>query len=230
MRRWRRSIKSRLHIRSGSRSRSEGRSGGGSILPCAVLGIGLALALIAFIMEQLRPTMTVIATAVVTNTITSSINQAISDCVADENVTYGDIITIEKDADGRIIALTGNMTALNSLQTDIMSRVVKAVDGIDNHEFSVPAGNLTGIAIFSGKGLELPVRVISVTYPSMEFKQVFTDAGINQTLHQVMLELTATAEILIPGRTITREIITQVCIAQTVIVGDVPNTYLQVGK
>lgn len=226
MRRWRRSIKSRLHIRS----RPAGPSGRGSILPCAVLGIGLALALILFIMEQLRPTMTVIATAKVTNSITSAINQAVSDCVVDENISYGDIITIEKDSDGRIIALTGNMTALNTLQNDIMNRVVEAVDGIDSHEFSVPAGNLTGIAIFSGKGLELPVEVISVSYPSMEFRQVFTGAGINQTLHQVMLDLTATAQILIPGGTITREIKTQICVAQTVIVGDVPNTYLQVGQ
>jgi len=226
MRMWRRSIKSRLHIHT----RSARASGGGSILPCAVLGIGLALALILFIMEQLRPTMTSIATAKVTNSITSTISQTVSSCVVDENITYGDIITIEKDSEGRIIALTGNMTALNTLQSDIMTRVVEAVDGIDSHEFSVPAGNLTGIALFSGKGLEVPVKVISVSYPSMEFKQVFTDAGINQTLHQVMLDLTATAQILIPGEIITREISTQVCVAQTVIVGDVPNTYLQVGQ
>ncbi|NLF34336.1 MAG: sporulation protein YunB, partial [Clostridiales bacterium] len=186
------------------------------MLPCALVGVGLAFLLIAHFTGEFRPVLTAMATAKVNNAVTLTLNGAVADCVADRSVEYGDVITLEKDEGGRITALTGNMAELNALRGAIMARVVEAVNGIDTHDLAIPAGNLTGIAFLSGKGLSLPVKVLSVAFTRAEYRHVFTAAGINQTWHQVMLDLTATVDILIPGGNLTDHVSTQVCVAETV--------------
>ena len=90
----------------------------------------------------------------------------------------------------------------------------------------MPVGSLTGISLFSGRGFSLPVEVVAVGSAHGDFQSQFTSAGINQTRHRILLEVTVSVEILLPGETMQTEICPQVPIAETVIVGQVPDTYL----
>ncbi|MPM98493.1 Sporulation protein YunB [bioreactor metagenome] len=176
---------------------------------------------------QMMPIFASMASTRVQNVVTRKLEQTINDYIVGQNVTYQDMVTLEKDESGTITALTSNMSRLNGMRNGIFIEVSKAVETVDTQELSLPAGNLTGLSFLSGRGFRLPVRIVSVGSARAEFSQSFSAAGINQTHHQIMLRVTVTVDILLPGETVTTQVNTEVCAAETVIVGSVPQTYLQ---
>ena len=191
------------------------------------LGVLSAFAFIFCLDLRLRPVVETMAEAKVTNAVTQLLDQAVAEEVQERALTYSDFITAEKDASGRITALTSNMVALNDLRTGILRDAVAAVDQIDTQNLAIPVGNLTGINFLSGRGFDLPVDVMTVGYAHAVYQSRFSDAGINQTRHQLLLEVTVSVDILLPGGDLPAEITTQVPVAETVIVGSVPDTYVE---
>lgn len=200
------------------------------LLLSAAIGIGLALWVIGFFEARLSPVLNAMATAKVSNVVTRSLDGAIAAQVEESGLTYSDIITMEKDSSGRVTALTSNMSVLNHLRTSILGIVMEAVERIDTGELAIPMGNLTGVNFLSGRGFSVPVEVVSVGSAHAEFENLFSDAGINQTRHQIVLDVTVAVKILLPGDTLETDVTAQVPVAETVIVGAVPDTYLQVGR
>ena len=191
------------------------------------IGVLLAVACIFSLELRLRPVVEVMAETKVSNTITQILDGAVAAEIASSATTYSDLITVEKDETGHIIALTSNMAALNDLRSRILSDVVSAVDAMDAQKLAIPVGNLTGINFFSGRGFALPIEVVMVGSAHAEYQSQFSDAGINQTRHQILLEVTVLVDILLPGGSLPSEICAQVPVAETVIVGNVPNTYVE---
>ena len=200
---------------------------GGDIWVAGLLGILLALGFIFSLELRLRPVVETMAAAKVTNAVTQLLDGAVTEEIRSRGITYGDLITVEKDESGRISALTSNMAALNELRTSILGDAVEAVDQIDTQGLAIPVGNLTGINFFSGRGFELPVEVVTVGSAHAVFQSQFSDAGINQTRHQILLEIKVSVDILLPGGDLPTEISAQVPVAETVIVGGVPDTYVE---
>ena len=90
----------------------------------------------------------------------------------------------------------------------------------------IPLGVLTGIDIISALGPKLPIQVISVASAEGTYRNDFSSAGINQTLHRIYLDITVTAKLLLPGSIVETVVFTPICVAETVIIGQVPQTYL----
>ena len=199
------------------------------LLLSGLLGVSLALLLIGYLEIRLHPILNAMATAKVTNTVTQTLDGAIANEISSVGITYGDLISMEKDSTGRVTALTSNMAELNRLRTSILSAVVTAVDTLDQEQLAIPVGNLTGINFLSGRGISLPVEVVAVGSAHAEFHNQFDYAGINQTRHQILLNVSVAVDILLPGDTLRTEVTAQVPVAETVIVGAVPDTYLQLG-
>lgn len=197
------------------------------LLFSALVGVGLALVLIFRLSGQLRPVLSAMAEARVTNAVTQSVSQSVSAYIEAHNLTYEDFITMEKDSSGRITAMTSNMAAMNRLRTDLLAQVVDTVDSMDTGPLSIPLGNLTGLSLLSGRGIAIPVDILATGSTTAEFQNLFSDAGINQTHHQIMLDFSVSVEILLPGENLPVNISVPVCVAETVIVGSVPDTYLQ---
>lgn len=202
---------------------------GGQFLISAVLGVGLALLLIRFFDAQIRPLAAEMAKARAANAVTRIVSDAVERTLSAEAVAYGDMITLEKDGAGQITALTSNSVEMNKLRSQIMDDIVAQVDSLDSAELSVPLGNLTGLVSLSEKGPGLPVRVISAASADADFRNVFSEAGINQTYHQIVLDVSVNLKLLIPGQVVEIAVTTQVSVAETVIVGKVPDAYLQFG-
>lgn len=200
---------------------------GGDLWLAGALGVLLAAAFIFGLDLRLRPVVETMAEAKVTNAVTRLLDGAVMAEIQARAITYSDLITVEKDESGRITALTSNMAALNDLRTSILSDAVAAVDEIDTQSLAIPVGNLTGINFLSGRGFDLPVEVMTVGSAHAVFQSQFTDAGINQTRHQILLEVTVSVDILLPGGDLPAEITAQVPVAETVIVGSVPDTYVE---
>jgi len=208
------------------RRRSARRRQGSGLLLAAAVGIGLALLVIWMVDGALRPAVTTLASVQAENEITGIINDAVTATLADQGVAYADLVTVERDESGKVSLLTVDSVKLNSLRTEILEQVLEQVEGLDAQELGVPLGSLTGFATASDWGPVLPVGVLTAAVPRAEFSNQFTAQGINQTLHQIMLDVTVELTLLIPGGRTETSVTAQVCVAETLLVGEVPETYL----
>ena len=186
--------------------------------------IGLIL-LFSLAMSQLQPIMSSMATARISNVIHKAISEAVTETIETGKYRYHDLITLEKDHDGRITALTSDMVRFNRLQIEATGNVMKKVGAVSSSELAIPIGSLTGVALLAGRGPNVYIKVLSVGTPTAQFENQFTDAGINQTKHQIVLHISVTVRILMPGYTTSTAVDSTLAVAETVIVGTVPETY-----
>ena len=100
---------------------------------------------------------------------------------------------------------------------------------MDNEELSIPLGSILMPEFFAGKGPGLPIRVVALSTADAEFFSEFTSAGINQTLQRILLELRINMSVLTPAGTQSVDVASTVVVAETVIVGSVPQSYFQIG-
>ena len=193
------------------------------------LALAGALLLLFFtaVNVKLRPVLTALAVTQVSNSVTAAVNDAILEGIAQEHVSYNDIVQVETDANGRVSVLASDLEAANLLRAQLLDRVLEAVDGLEEEDYAIPLGNLTGIDLFSGRGPSVHAQVLSTGAASAEFAHAFSEAGVNQTLHQIDLLVEVTVQLLLPGQTLELPVSTRVCVAETIIVGEVPGTYLQ---
>lgn len=165
----------------------------------------------------------------VKNTTSDLTNDAIAKQIADGVVQYDRIVYFEKDLDGRITALKTNIGEVNRLKTDILNIINDEILALDHSDIGIPLGSLFLPELFSGHGPSIPVHILSIRNSDADFVSHFSQAGINQTLHQVTMEVSIDVAVLVLGRTTSFTMESQVVVAETIIVGQVPNTFLQTG-
>ena len=163
----------------------------------------------------------------VKNTTSDLTNDAIAKQIAAGNIQYDRIVYFEKDLDGRITALKTNMTEINRLKTDILNIINDEILALDTSDIGIPLGSLFFPEFLSGKGPAIPVHILSIRNSDASFESSFSQAGINQTLHQLAMEVSVDVAVLVLGQTSSFSLTSEVVVAETVIVGDVPNTFLQ---
>ena len=165
----------------------------------------------------------------VTNATSDLINDSIDAQIADGHIQYDRIVYFEKDLDGRITALKANMSEVNRLKTGILNLINDEILALDASDIGIPLGSLILPEFFSGRGATIPVEIISIRNSDASFSSSFSEAGINQTLHQLTMHIIVDISVLVLGRAESFSVNSQVVVAETVIVGDVPNTFLQTG-
>ena len=165
----------------------------------------------------------------VKNTTSDLTNDAIAKQIANGVIQYDRIVYFEKDLDGRITALKTNMSEINRLKTDILNIINDEILALDTSAIGIPLGSLFLPEFLSGKGPALPVHILSIRNSDATFSSQFSHAGINQTLHQLTMEVSVDVAVLVLGQTSSFTVNSEVVVAETVIVGDVPNTFLQTG-
>lgn len=165
----------------------------------------------------------------VMNTTSDMTNDAISKQIAAGEIAYDRIVYFEKDLDGRITALKTNMSEVNRLKTDVLSIINDEILALDHSDIGIPMGSLFLPELFSGKGPAIPIHILSIRNSDASFASSFSQAGINQTLHRLNMEVTIDVAVLVLGETSSFTVSSEVVVAETIIVGQVPNTFLQTG-
>ena len=165
----------------------------------------------------------------VRNATSDMINDAIDKQIENGDVLYDRIVYFEKDLNGRITALKTNMSEVNRLKTNILNIINDEILQMDTSDIGVPLGSLFLPEFFSGRGPEFPVNVLSIRNSDASFTSDFVEAGINQTLHQLNMQISIDVAVLVLGRTNYFTISSQVVVAETIIVGQVPETLFQTG-
>jgi len=165
----------------------------------------------------------------VRNATSDLINDAIDKQIENHNILYDRIVYFEKDLDGRITALKTNMSEVNRLKTDILNLVNDEILALDTTDLGIPLGSLILPEVLAGRGPNIPVRILSIRNSDASFTSNFTEAGINQTLQQLNMEISVDVAVLVLGDTNYFTVSSQVIVAETIIVGQVPDTFLQTG-
>ena len=187
--------------------------------------------LLAFLMlrSRYRDVIRELAETQVKNTTSDLTNDAIAKQIADGVIQYDRIVYFEKDLDGKITALKTNMSEVNRLKTDILNIINDEILALDTSDIGIPLGSLFLPEFLSGKGPAIPVHILSIRNSDANFVSHFSQAGINQTLHQLTMIVSVDVAVLVLGQTSSFTINSEVVVAETVIVGQVPDTFLQTG-
>ena len=196
-----------------------------------VLLVILIAVIIGFLMlrSRYRDVIRDLAETQVKNTTSDLTNDAIAKQIAEGVIQYDRIVYFEKDLDGRITALKTNMSEVNRLKTDILNLINDEILALDTSDIGIPLGSLFLPELFSGKGPAIPVHILSIRNSDAAFASHFSQAGINQTLHQLTMIVSVDVAVLVLGQTSSFTVNSEVVVAETVIVGDVPSTFLQTG-
>lgn len=201
------------------------RHRGRMLAACLLL---LLAACLLFLRLTVGPLVQELAKAIVSNKASSIINEAVEAQLRSDDIDYDSIIYLEKDYNGAVTALKTNINEINRLKTEILSVIDTMLLELDVNEVGLPLGSLILPEFFSGTGPTLPVKVLSVSTSDADFHNEFAEAGINQTSHRIYMEVQITMTILTPVGTEAVTASSTVVVAETVIVGTVPGSYVDV--
>ena len=198
---------------------------------CRFLILIFAISLICFgaFRYKFRSAITGLAETQVKNVTSDLINDAIDKQIETGDIQYDRIVYFEKDLNGRITALKTNMSEVNRLKTAILNIINDEILALDRSDIAIPVGSLILPEFFAGRGFGIPVEILSIRNSDASFTSNFTEAGINQTLQQLCMQVSVDVAVLVMGKSNYFTINSQVIVAETIIVGQVPDTFLQAG-
>lgn len=176
----------------------------------------------------LRPVLAAAARYQVRSQVTAAVEQWAARDLQERGVDYSDFVTITRNEAGEITALSADMARLNLLRAELSAHLLERLED-SQLELTVPVGSLLPIEPTWARGPELHLRALALGTASAEFESEFTSAGINQTRHRLWLELSVPVTVLLPGGGEELTVDSRLCVAETVIVGQVPQTWFQTG-
>ena len=166
------------------------------------------------------------------NTVNSKaaiiISTAIYDEIERDDISYDKLVSFEKDDSGRITALKTNIIEVNRLKSKIAVEILGELDKMNTAELEIPLGTVIGGELFSGRGPGIKINVLPIGSVETEIENQISSAGINQSRHQIMMRVNAEVAVITAMSSVTTNVSSYICIAETVIVGDVPNSYTNV--
>ena len=157
---------------------------------------------------------------------TVAVNDAVYYTLSDE-IRYEDLVKIERDQNGDIVSVAANPLKINKIARDTASISQSNLKNLSLNGIPIPLGALTGIEAFAGLGPSIHFRIIPVSSVSCDFTSTFESVGINQTKHSIYLNVIADISIVMPSRTENFAVPTEILVGESVIVGTVPDAYLQ---
>lgn len=196
-------------------------------LRLAVIFIIITL-LVTYTQKRLLPYLAEIAEFKAKAIITETVSNAIIN-VFPEGTGYNDFAEIAVDSEGRITSIQADVTKMNRLSAQLSLEIQRKLSSLPKDIIVVPFGTLLGNSLFSGMGPDINVNIVPVGNVELEFKSEFTSAGINQTRHRIVLQAKTNVEIVAPLTKKKFELITDVPVAETIIVGNVPDYFINSG-
>ena len=193
------------------------------VLLLAVTGLILLVEL------HLSPYIRELARNQAVNAASNAITDAVGEMLRRGDTDFSRVIVLEKDVQGQITALRTDMTQVERLKVEVLGILGGLIAEINTQQLGIPLGNLLLPDLLAGTGPVLPVRAVSLTMSNADFFSDFTEAGINQTLQTLKVKFTISLTILTTVGYETVDVDSDVMVAQTVIVGTVPETYVNLG-
>ncbi|NLV59610.1 MAG: sporulation protein YunB [Clostridiales bacterium] len=192
-----------------------------------VLLIGLVLALL--VESNLSQMMLDMAYARAYSLAVETINQSVWD-VMQGSVSYDELIITHVDTQGKVTMLNANTVRMNELATKVALMAEAELGLSENQQIEIPIGAALGIRFLAGAGPRIPIQIVPVGAVNTQFTTEFEAAGINQTRHKISMILSTTVRLVIPSGSKRVDVISTVPIAETIIVGAVPDSFVDVNN
>lgn len=182
-----------------------------------------------YTLNSVSPTIVAFSEAKIKSLTTAAVNSAIFEVML-EPISYGDLVSIEKNTDGEITLIAANSMIINKLARDMAQSTETYIEKMGEQDVKIPIGTLSGSPLLAGKGFKVTIRVLPLGSVKCQFVSEFETAGINQTRHKIYLDVVATISIVLPTSQSIVKTNTPVLVSESIIVGKVPDTYLSAGS
>ena len=159
---------------------------------------------------------------------TQVVNEAVARVLQGENLKYADLVKVDKDDAGDIISIESDVLKINSLKAEVTTAITDELKNSDRMTVYIPLGTLLNWELFTGRGPKIPVHISINGAALTTMSSQFQSAGINQTNHQIMMSIQVLLYAAIPGYDSSTTVDTDFMIAETVLVGKVPDSFTDV--
>lgn len=194
-----------------------------------LIAVSLILMGLCVILElSFRPVIETVSANECHLAVSEMINTAVSEELSREDISYTKLVELSTNPDGEIIAAQSNVVSINKLKTGITQRLEAELRAMESTDIGIPVGTLSGISLLHGRGFEVGMAIKPIGYPQTRIISEFTEAGINQTRHRIIIEITVDADAVIPGFSSEVSVSTSIIAAETIIVGRVPDAFTHV--
>ena len=192
-----------------------------------IVGAVLAVVIVAVVFFQKNVTKILyrLSEASVQSMTVISVNEAVSETL--ERIDYDSLVTVTHGSDGAVTGISANAQNVNLLARTTATLSMANLSARSENGIKVPVGAFTGIEFLAGFGPKVTFKIISVSRVSCEFESAFSSAGVNQTRHSVYMDVEATVTVVMPSGSKEISSVTEVLVAESVIVGEVPDVFLQ---
>ena len=172
-----------------------------------------------------QPIVKILAISQATNYTLSSINKSLAE-ISDTYTDYSNICQITKNENGEIISLTINANVTKNIKSNLSKSIVNNIQNTHSEDLGIPIGSITRTYILSGKGPEIPLKILTSSSPDIHIESRFESAGINQTKHKITIHTNINIQIILPYETISKKVTYESLLSETIIVGKVPDVYV----
>ena len=194
-----------------------------------IIALTLIMAGLFFIADlQFRPIVETVNAYQCHAAVSRIINDAVLAELERGGMEYSSLVNLSTNNDGEVISIESNVMNINRLKTEVANRVEREIERLEAVNIEIPIGTLLGIEFLHGKGFTVGMSVKPFGYAGTAIISEFSAAGINQTLHRILIQINADVDAVIPGMSTRVPISTTIVAAETVIVGRVPDAYTHV--
>lgn len=184
---------------------------------------GLFILAYFYFVYQVSPTIKTLSDTRAKAIALKATNEAVMERI--EQVEYENLIKVTTNTNGMITALNADVIEMNKLSTEITTDIQKKLLTMQDADIQIPLGRFLGLSVFSGYGPRITVKAIPTGNVSVDFKTEFKSEGINQTRHRIYLEIKTSVRMVAPFISDVVPFETNMTVAETVIVGDIPDSY-----
>ena len=177
---------------------------------------------------RLKPVINEIAQARAVQLATDLVNKSIQKQISEEDTRYQDFVSIHKDNDGRIVMMQANTVKVSRTAANITLAVEKSLEELKTQDIYIPAGQVSGMTLLANYGPKVKLKIMPVGTVQADIVDKFEQAGINQTRHKIYLRFRTNVRIMVPLLTKETEVATTVPLAESIIVGQVPNVMVNI--
>lgn len=175
--------------------------------------------------RNVKPTIIAMSEVKARMIATQAINDAVKITIKDD-IKYKDLIFVKTDNEGKITMMQANTVMMNSIASDVALEVQRQMRQIAVNSIKIPLGNAFNSQLLAQYGPKIKLDIIPHGTVTVDFATEFNESGINQTIHKVFLIINTNVKIIVPLASDTVNVTATVPIAETIIVGDVPENYI----
>ncbi len=184
-----------------------------------------AFSIFSVLDSRLRPVITTMAEYQCRVVSVLAINEAVMEELDRMPAQERQLVTVEKTPEGTVSSIQIDSTEVNRLKTRLTDAVSNRLLSVPKQEIGIPLGTLLGWQVMAGRGPDIPLQVVPASFVESTIVDSLETAGINQTQHRIFIRFTVDMSAILPGYSTGVTVENDVCVAQTLIVGEVPHFY-----